>query len=389
MDDSPVEENYENYELPDYDAEVPLGQKYVIAVSGFFCKICHKFYNSESSAKVTHCKSKTHYEKFVKWVGDKKEEALAEKRNAVPDAPEPVPAPTSLAVQEKEEPVEPPAKVPKLEPQPPEQEIAEDFGPELVIKEEVKDSDNETSENQYDPSEPTAEEDSKPTAEAEVIVMSPPKEAGNVSCESSSEAEKSSSGTPSDFVEATLYNFRKMKVSELKENLKKRNLPLHGLKPLLLKRLEKALLAEAAEAAVADAEEITKEEPQDETKEEPDVPAEVKEESQAEDTAKESVSEGDAEAVTEIRLVMHESDIEVSNQKTQWITDRELERELSQVTGVMKVKSVVRAESKMGKKTIVEWKIMIDFTGKFPEEGVNFHMESHQQLPFRAELSEE
>lgn len=39
----------------------------------------------------------------------------------------------------------------------------------------------------------------------------------------------------------------------------------------------------------------------------------------------------DTDDVTEINLVMHESDIEVSNHKTQWITDRELERELSQV----------------------------------------------------------
>lgn len=43
-------------------------------------------------------------------------------------------------------------------------------------------------------------------------------------------------------MDATLYNFRKMKVSELKESLKKRNLPLHGLKPLLLKRLEKVCI---------------------------------------------------------------------------------------------------------------------------------------------------
>lgn len=57
--------------------------------------------------------------------------------------------------------------------------------------------------------------------------------------------------------------------------------------------------------------------------------------------------------------------------------------------GVKEVKSIDRAESKMGKKTIVEWKIVIDFAGKFPEEGVNFQMDSHQRLPFRAEISEE
>jgi len=40
------------------------GQKYVIPVSGFFCKLCHRFYNSENAAKISHCQSQAHYDKF-------------------------------------------------------------------------------------------------------------------------------------------------------------------------------------------------------------------------------------------------------------------------------------------------------------------------------------
>lgn len=41
-----------------------VGLSYIIPVTGFFCKLCHKFYNNEKSAKGAHCQSETHYEKF-------------------------------------------------------------------------------------------------------------------------------------------------------------------------------------------------------------------------------------------------------------------------------------------------------------------------------------
>ena len=44
---------------------------------------------------------------------------------------------------------------------------------------------------------------------------------------------------PPDYVEATLFNLRKLKVNQLKANLEKRGMKSTGLKPLLLKRLEK------------------------------------------------------------------------------------------------------------------------------------------------------
>ena len=40
------------------------GQEHVISVTGYFCKLCHKFYNNEAMAKVNHCKTEVHFEKY-------------------------------------------------------------------------------------------------------------------------------------------------------------------------------------------------------------------------------------------------------------------------------------------------------------------------------------
>ncbi|XP_013081391.2 zinc finger protein on ecdysone puffs-like isoform X1 [Biomphalaria glabrata] len=58
------EEDEEDLTIPEYNAENPVGLNYIIPVTGFFCKLCHKFYNNEKSAKGAHCQSETHYEKF-------------------------------------------------------------------------------------------------------------------------------------------------------------------------------------------------------------------------------------------------------------------------------------------------------------------------------------
>ena len=54
----------DDYVIPDYDPNVSFGKNYVIPVSGYFCKLCHKFYSTETAAKSTHCRSKQHYDKF-------------------------------------------------------------------------------------------------------------------------------------------------------------------------------------------------------------------------------------------------------------------------------------------------------------------------------------
>ncbi|PIK34911.1 putative proteoglycan 4 [Apostichopus japonicus] len=45
---------------------LPYSQEYVIPVTGFFCKLCRKFYNSENSARVIHCKSQAHFTNLKK-----------------------------------------------------------------------------------------------------------------------------------------------------------------------------------------------------------------------------------------------------------------------------------------------------------------------------------
>ncbi|KAI8779439.1 zinc finger protein on ecdysone puffs-like [Biomphalaria glabrata] len=58
------QEDEEDLTIPEYNAEKTVGLSYIVPVTGFFCKLCHKFYNNEKSAKGAHCQSETHYEKF-------------------------------------------------------------------------------------------------------------------------------------------------------------------------------------------------------------------------------------------------------------------------------------------------------------------------------------
>lgn len=67
----PLPEDADDYVIPDYDPTKAVGQKYVVPVSGYFCKLCHKFYTTETSAKTNHCQSKQHYDKFNAVMMDK------------------------------------------------------------------------------------------------------------------------------------------------------------------------------------------------------------------------------------------------------------------------------------------------------------------------------
>ncbi|XP_064616421.1 uncharacterized protein LOC135480504 [Liolophura sinensis] len=57
--------------VPVYDGVTVVGQEFVVPVSGFFCKLCYKFYNKETTARVTHCLSKTHYDRYQEFVASK------------------------------------------------------------------------------------------------------------------------------------------------------------------------------------------------------------------------------------------------------------------------------------------------------------------------------
>ncbi|KAK6194736.1 hypothetical protein SNE40_000310 [Patella caerulea] len=54
----------EEAEKIEFDAERAIGQNLVVPVTGFFCKLCHKFYNNEEAAKVGHCKTQIHFDKY-------------------------------------------------------------------------------------------------------------------------------------------------------------------------------------------------------------------------------------------------------------------------------------------------------------------------------------
>lgn len=40
----------------------------MVPVVGYVCRVCHKFYHSDSEAKISHCKSLAHFENLqVSW----------------------------------------------------------------------------------------------------------------------------------------------------------------------------------------------------------------------------------------------------------------------------------------------------------------------------------
>ncbi|TRY99080.1 hypothetical protein DNTS_021180 [Danionella cerebrum] len=53
-------------ETTDYDPDVQYGTSFVVPVAGFLCKLCHKFYHFESSARETHCRSLVHFQNLQK-----------------------------------------------------------------------------------------------------------------------------------------------------------------------------------------------------------------------------------------------------------------------------------------------------------------------------------
>ncbi|XP_078282546.1 uncharacterized protein LOC144608530 isoform X2 [Rhinoraja longicauda] len=60
-----------------YDTETVYGQEYVVPVTGFLCKLCHKFYHSESTARFTHCKSLMHFQNFQGYKAQRAQDYLS------------------------------------------------------------------------------------------------------------------------------------------------------------------------------------------------------------------------------------------------------------------------------------------------------------------------
>ncbi|KPP59912.1 hypothetical protein Z043_122124, partial [Scleropages formosus] len=50
-----------------YDADTQYGSSFVVPVAGFLCRLCHKFYHFESTARLSHCKSLMHFQNLQKY----------------------------------------------------------------------------------------------------------------------------------------------------------------------------------------------------------------------------------------------------------------------------------------------------------------------------------
>ncbi|XP_065131533.1 uncharacterized protein znf638 isoform X2 [Paramisgurnus dabryanus] len=57
----------EDFTLPPYIPNNPIGVDFVIPKTGFFCRLCSLFYGNEETAKNTHCSSLRHYQNMEKY----------------------------------------------------------------------------------------------------------------------------------------------------------------------------------------------------------------------------------------------------------------------------------------------------------------------------------
>ncbi|XP_033967292.1 RNA-binding protein 20 isoform X1 [Pseudochaenichthys georgianus] len=56
---------------------IPLGVEFIVPRTGFYCKLCELFYNSEETAKSTHCRSTVHYRNLQKYLSQLAEDGLS------------------------------------------------------------------------------------------------------------------------------------------------------------------------------------------------------------------------------------------------------------------------------------------------------------------------
>uniref|UniRef100_A0A3B3CNQ0 Matrin-type domain-containing protein n=2 Tax=Oryzias melastigma TaxID=30732 RepID=A0A3B3CNQ0_ORYME len=57
--------------LPPYDPRQPVGMEYLIPKTGFFCKVCSRFFTGEKTMEINHCKTRKHYESLQKFLQTK------------------------------------------------------------------------------------------------------------------------------------------------------------------------------------------------------------------------------------------------------------------------------------------------------------------------------
>ncbi|NXH12061.1 CIZ1 protein, partial [Bucco capensis] len=82
-------EDYEGSEK--YCPDTAYGLDFLVPVAGYLCRLCHKFYHSDSAARLAHCKSLMHFENFQRYKA-----ARHRATAAYPEAPLPSQGSSSL-----------------------------------------------------------------------------------------------------------------------------------------------------------------------------------------------------------------------------------------------------------------------------------------------------
>ncbi|XP_078022456.1 uncharacterized protein LOC117254879 isoform X3 [Epinephelus lanceolatus] len=54
--------------LPPFDPSHPVGMEYLVPKTGFFCKVCNRFFTGAKEAEINHCKTLKHYENLQKYL---------------------------------------------------------------------------------------------------------------------------------------------------------------------------------------------------------------------------------------------------------------------------------------------------------------------------------
>ncbi|XP_031723012.1 zinc finger protein 638-like isoform X2 [Anarrhichthys ocellatus] len=57
-----------DYSLPPFDPSCPVGIEFLVPKTGFFCKVCNRFFNGAKEAEKNHCKTLKHYENLQKYL---------------------------------------------------------------------------------------------------------------------------------------------------------------------------------------------------------------------------------------------------------------------------------------------------------------------------------
>ncbi|XP_050926519.1 RNA-binding protein 20-like [Lates calcarifer] len=61
-----------DHSLPPFDPSNPVGMEFLVPKTGFFCKVCNRFFSGAKEAEINHCKTIKHYENLQKYLQSKK-----------------------------------------------------------------------------------------------------------------------------------------------------------------------------------------------------------------------------------------------------------------------------------------------------------------------------